>query len=233
MISLVVVLTAAAIYVLDASIQAENEVSSRFEPTRFEPSLPLESGVFKRGPGDIDYETMTVENPNRKSLTEYYDNRAYAGAPPVIPHPLLSEQGIGDQSCLQCHKNGGYVEEFKKFAPITPHPELINCKQCHVPVKTERLFAATQWTKSQHPELGRAALPGSPPPTPHDLQMRENCLACHAGPAAPREILVSHPERVNCRQCHTTAVNKFRFIQWDSLPATTQKPLIEWIKLSQ
>ena len=37
---------------------------------------------------------------------------------------------------------------------------------------------------------------------PHSLQNRENCLACHAGPAAPIEIKVSHPERSNCRQCH-------------------------------
>ena len=46
------------------------------------------------------------------------------------------------------------------------------------------------------------ALEESPPVIPHQLQMRENCLACHAGPGAPKEIRVSHPERINCRQCH-------------------------------
>ena len=43
---------------------------------------------------------------------------------------------------------------------------------------------------------------GSPPVIPHKLFMRENCLSCHAGPSAPKEIRMSHPERVNCRQCH-------------------------------
>jgi cytochrome c-type protein NapB len=45
-------------------------------------------------------------------------------------------------------------------------------------------------------------LPGGPPPIPHGLQMRENCLACHAGPAAVAEIRTPHPTLVNCRQCH-------------------------------
>ena len=40
---------------------------------------------------------------------------------------------------------------------------------------------------------------------PHDLQLRGNCLACHAGPAAVEEIRTAHPERTNCRQCHLTA----------------------------
>jgi cytochrome c-type protein NapB len=48
-----------------------------------------------------------------------------------------------------------------------------------------------------------ATVPGRlPPPIPHDLQFRENCLACHGGPAAVAAIRTSHPERVNCRQCH-------------------------------
>jgi cytochrome c-type protein NapB len=45
-------------------------------------------------------------------------------------------------------------------------------------------------------------MPGSPPPIPHALQMRENCRACHAGPGAVAELRTTHPERVTCRQCH-------------------------------
>jgi hypothetical protein len=41
-----------------------------------------------------------------------------------------------------------------------------------------------------------------PPPIPHALQSRGNCLTCHAGPAAVAEIRTSHPERADCRQCH-------------------------------
>ena len=52
------------------------------------------------------------------------------------------------------------------------------------------------------PKRGRQAIPGGPLLIPHSLQMRENCLACHAGPQAVVEIKTSHPERQNCQQCH-------------------------------
>ena len=42
----------------------------------------------------------------------------------------------------------------------------------------------------------------SPPPIPHGLQLRENCLSCHSGSGAPKDIATTHPERVNCMQCH-------------------------------
>jgi hypothetical protein len=48
-------------------------------------------------------------------------------------------------------------------------------------------------------------MPGSPPPIPHALQMRENCRACHAGPGAVSGLRTTHPERVTCRQCHGLA----------------------------
>ncbi len=49
---------------------------------------------------------------------------------------------------------------------------------------------------------------GSPPMIPHQLQMRESCVSCHAGPSAPKEIRVTHPERINCRQCHLPKINE-------------------------
>jgi cytochrome c-type protein NapB len=57
------------------------------------------------------------------------------------------------------------------------------------------------------PRLGRAALPGAPPPVPHDLQMRGNCIACHVGPGTVVAIRVEHPSRGNCRQCHVPESN--------------------------
>ncbi len=219
---------AAAIYIFDDSISANNDVSTNFIASEYVESLPSESGVFKRANGKIDFNDMP--NDNRKSLEVYYQNRAYPGAPPVIPHPLLSEKGIGDNTCLQCHQNGGFVEVFKAYAPISPHPDLINCRQCHVPQKTDKLFKSSNWEKADHPQIAGSVLPGSPPPIPHGLQMRENCLTCHAGPSAPKEILVSHPERVNCRQCHATKTNTIK-IDWDSIPS--KKPKIQWEDLSQ
>lgn len=172
------------------------------------PSIPLEKGVFTRSSQAMDYTKMPFDKNKGRSLSEYYKNRAFNGAPPSIPHVLLDEKGIGGTGCLQCHENGGYVDQFNAFAPVTPHPEMLNCKQCHVPQKTKELFVATNWVRPAPFEIDQAAMPGSPPIIPHELQMRENCLACHAGPSAAREIRIDHPERVNCRQCHA-AINQY------------------------
>lgn len=161
--------------------------------------LQQEEGVFSRSALAEKYAQMPEGN---RTMDNYYDNRAYPGAPPMITHPLLSEKGIGGKTCLQCHQNGGYVAQFDAFAPVTPHADWINCKQCHVPMKDNSFFKNTDWEKPTPPERGVQALMTSPTVMPHGLANRENCLSCHAGPAAPKEIRVSHPERINCRQCH-------------------------------
>ncbi len=200
-ILLMVLLMVSAIYVVDISLMEEGKgaMASLEDVEKVEP-LSTEQGMFLRSEEALEYANMPEESS--RSLNEYYKNRAYHGAPPVIPHPLISEKGIGDKACLQCHENGGYTELFEAFAPVTPHANYINCRQCHVPEKTDKLFKATNWEKMQGPEHKVQALQGSPPVIPHTLKMRENCLSCHGGPSAPKEIRVSHPERINCRQCH-------------------------------
>ncbi len=166
--------------------------------------IPSEKGVFMRSEFALEYLNMPIDEAHQRSLDTYYNNRAYPGAPPSIPHPLLKgERGIGGNACLQCHQNGGFVAKFNAYAPVTPHPGMINCRQCHVSQNTKTLFTATNFAKVHAPKVGiNNAFPGSPPMIPHQIQMRENCLACHAGPAAPKEIRVTHPDRINCRQCH-------------------------------
>ena len=167
------------------------------------PIIPAERGVFKRFNKDLDYANMPVDRDHVRSLKEYYNNRAYHGAPPSIPHKVISERNMGDNSCLKCHENGGFVEKFKAYAPVSPHPELVNCRQCHVPQKTQGLFKGFTYRKVKTPKAGvNNALVTSPPVIPHQIQLRENCLSCHAGPSAPKEIRVSHPDRINCLQCH-------------------------------
>ena len=166
-------------------------------------NIPSETGVFERSEWALDYANMPVDDNHQRVLDNYYNNRAFHGAPPSIPHEVKSERDMGGNSCLQCHQNGGFVEKFKSYAPVTPHPEMVNCRQCHVPQLTETLFKGTNFEKIPAPTAGvNNALEGSPPIIPHQIQMRENCLSCHAGPSAPKEIRVTHPERVNCRQCH-------------------------------
>jgi cytochrome c-type protein NapB len=141
---------------------------------------------------------------SKRSLSTYYDNRAFPGAPPSIPHPLLSKEVFGGESCLQCHEKGGFTLQFNAFAPVTPHPEWVSCMQCHIAKTSNNQFINTTWQKPTPPPLGTRALETAPNVIPHDLQNREHCLPCHAGPSAPTEIRVSHPDRVNCLQCHVT-----------------------------
>jgi len=153
---------------------------------------------------------------SQRSMMDYYDNRAYPGAPPSITHPLLSEKGIGGKNCLQCHQNGGYVSQFKAFSPVTPHPEWLNCRQCHLPQNAEVNFKQSNWIKPNPPVLGQRAFPSAPLVIPHAIENRANCLSCHAGPGAAKEIRVSHPERMNCLQCHVPQSNDLIFLRPDS-----------------
>lgn len=165
--------------------------------------IPSEMGVFERSQFALDYANMPIDENHQRTMETYYNNRAYHGAPPSIPHIVKEELSMGGNTCLQCHENGGFVEKFNAYAPVAPHPKMLNCRQCHVAQNTEILFKETTFTKVLAPETDiNNALPGSPPVIPHQIQMRENCLSCHAGPGAPKEIRVTHPERINCMQCH-------------------------------
>lgn len=165
--------------------------------------IPSETGVFERAEYALDYANMPIDEKHQRSLDSYYDNRAFNGAPPSILHPVKEERSMGGSTCLQCHQNGGFTEKFNAYAPVTPHPEMVNCRQCHVLQNTQNLFKESNFSKISAPIVGiNNAMEGSPPIIPHQIQMRENCLSCHAGPAAASEIRVTHPERINCRQCH-------------------------------
>jgi nitrate reductase cytochrome c-type subunit len=147
---------------------------------------------------------LTVGAPvgaRSRTLKKFHKLRAYPGAPPQIPHPVVEVSGKME-NCLSCHKKGGFVPQFKAYAPVTPHPHFLNCVQCHVPAKTKAVFRPTGWSKLKSPRLGRSSLPGGPPPVPHSLQLRTQCNTCHSGPAAVKEIRTPHPQRSNCLQCH-------------------------------
>lgn len=156
-----------------------------------------------------------------KSRTNYFKNRAYQGAPPTIPHEVY-ERDMGYKSCLQCHQNGGYVDKFKANAPIVPHPEMINCRQCHVTVKTNSVFKESNWeTMNNIPKYSNKVLPTSPPVIPHQLEKNEDCLSCHNNSGLSK-IRVTHPERKNCRQCHVLKNN----VEVDNVGEFVRKPRI-------
>lgn len=168
-------------------------------------ALPGEADTFRAASSSLALRESSQEKGGPRTLAKFDDRRAFPGAPPVIPHPLLEDKSMGGKGCLGCHRDGGFVPPLKAYAPVTPHPDLVNCRQCHVWQKEGAvLFAGgSTWSKISGPVVKQAlAMPGAPPPIPHTLELRGNCVACHAGPGAVAELRTPHPERANCRQCH-------------------------------
>lgn len=193
--------------------------------------IASEADVFRMQPGDFgaDPDPLLQVRAHRRTLAVHRKLRAFPGAPPRIPHGL-TEQEFQSGTCNTCHERGGFVDRFATYAPVTPHPEMGQCLQCHVaddrfvgvavardadtPVCAQchildaltappPQFVAIDWPTPDWPQLGQVALPGAPQAIPHSLQFRGNCVACHAGMGAVFEVRTTHPEQANCRQCHT------------------------------
>ncbi len=236
------------VWVGSGLLPAAGRVAPATEVTLSPPGrpIPAEAGVFRTRPGDLaaDPGVDRREEAHPRTLAMHRRLRAFPGAPPRIPHGLTEDEFRGGR-CNACHERGGYVERFAAYAPVTPHPELGQCLQCHVAdfdlvglplpdgsrdavcyqchVLDARapLFAALDWPEPAWPETRRAALPGGPPSIPHRLQLRENCLACHMGASAVEEIRTTHPERANCLQCHVPgSVDHDVFVRTTVAPGT-------------
>lgn len=169
-----------------------------------------------------------TEADREASLAARAERRAFAGAPPAVPHPV-DEQRV--DNCLECHGDGLWVEG--RLAPPISHAHLTQCTQCHASIDArwpdQPPVPDNAFVPLRDPPRGVRAAPGSPPIIPHRLQMRQTCVACHGAMARPG-LRTSHPERRNCRQCHAA--------QGDDLPwqpgvppvsagATLQEPAIQ------
>lgn len=208
MIGLVVLLMASVVYLVGTALWQDRQAHTAPEgfALRARGSVPVTAlEPWKSARQETSVRFPAAPPVSVRTLTTYYERRAYPGAPPTIPHTVKLDMAEAGNSCLQCHAQGDYVTKFSAYSPVTPHPEMTNCRQCHVPQQDASVFRAVDWHSVRPPTLGRTVLPGGPPPIPHALQMRENCLACHSGPAAIREIRSGHPERLQCRQCHVPA----------------------------
>ncbi len=130
------------------------------------------------------------------------DRRAFDGAPPIVPH------GSFGADCASCHGEKGVGIEGLGFSPPSPHGETdgmgsARCRQCHVTKETEGTFADSRFLGLEpEPVPGPRHHELAPPMIPHRVFMREDCVACHAGPAARQDIQTAHPERTRCQQCH-------------------------------
>ena len=144
-----------------------------------------------------------IDGATKSSPGVRAERRAYSGAPPVIPH-----QPVGVE-CSRCHHTRGIHVADLGFAPPSPHhateraAAMVRCRQCHAYRSTDERFRDTTF-RGMRAKTGGAsrAHPGAPPTIPHPTLMRNNCLACHDGPAARESIRCHHPTRIRCRQCH-------------------------------
>lgn len=135
-----------------------------------------------------------------RSLAIRASRRAYDGAPPVIPHPVSE---INAATCASCHRDGRVIDAI--VARPMSHQYLPNCTQCHSPVSNPDIGplypSDVVFTGMSSPGPGSRAWPGAPPVIPHHTRMRENCMSCHGLHGWPG-LRTTHPERVNCLQCH-------------------------------
>jgi hypothetical protein len=148
----------------------------------------------------------------KSAATVRAERRAYDGAPPVIAHENF---GI---ECNSCHTLEGIDLGDEGLAPPFPHQRTLGmsavsrCQQCHVFSNSDDVFAANSFSGLRQDLRHGARLNQLAPPTiPHRTLMRENCIACHAGPAAREEIRNDHPERTRCRQCHVPVTTRLVF----------------------
>jgi cytochrome c-type protein NapB len=151
------------------------------------------------------------QNAKKNAAVVRAARRAYDGAPPVIPHKNFN------MSCTQCHTALGMAIDTG-FAPPMPHQDTSGlaatsrCNQCHVFHESDDVFVESTFAgRPQDLRHGERFHPLAPPVVPHALFMRENCTACHSGPAAREEIRCTHPERRRCLQCHAVQTGTGEF----------------------
>ncbi|QDG50184.1 diheme cytochrome c precursor [Persicimonas caeni] len=154
---------------------------------------------------DLYAEVKNSPEKLEQALRERAQNRAFAGAPPTVPHPVKQ---TGDLACASCHTDGLKVRG-RTASPMS-HEFLTNCTQCHVPSTspgpndpsiTGTMTKENTFAGLQEPRGGDVAWEGAPPQTPHSTWMRSDCTSCH-GPMSKEGMKSTHPWRQNCQQCH-------------------------------
>jgi hypothetical protein len=198
-------------------------------PRGVAPDEPIASEALVLRPlsGELSTGTRDTRRPaaHPRTLATYRALRAYPGAPPRIPHGLTADELLATR-CGTCHARGGYSARFGAYTPVTPHAELGEClqchatdaaivgaalpgiapdavcRQCHAPGAASADGVTSDWRVESWPAPLRSMPDGTPPPIPHELLSRGNCLACHAGPAAVEELRTTHGDRPDCLSCH-------------------------------
>jgi cytochrome c-type protein NapB len=173
----------------------------------FGPNADIYKGAFalirNGGPGFSD-PVVQSEKQRREALDRRAKRRAYAGAPPTIPHSIQEKD---PSACMACHGEGGEIAGLR-IAPLS-HQYLTMCTQCHATSREEdpeianlsETFGKNNFQRLDEPGSGDRAWEGAPPRIPHAVFMRENCESCHGLKGEPG-LRSTHPQRENCEQCH-------------------------------
>lgn len=239
-------LLACGLIAVAAVVVALRRADQAAEPAAFQPvtalgppdqPIPSEAEVFRTKAGVLAIPPTggRQRDAHPRTLARFRFLRAYPGAPPRIPHGFTADE-FRTGTCNTCHRRGGFSPRFDAYVPVTPHPDMpaclqchvgrdevtgvalpnldpsTVCRQCHAPGAARWAEALVDWRPMLWPSPARSAQYGSVPPISHDLFFRGNCLACHSGPSAVAEIRTTHPDRVDCRQCHVApdvAVSEF------------------------
>ena len=229
----------AALFAIHRSSTTRQAAATSYEAMIVTAGTPIaaEADAFRMRPGmeAVAAQSRRRPNANPRTLARYRALRSYPGAPPRVPHGLTPEE-FRTNRCTTCHERGGYSQRFGAYAPVTPHPELAACLQCHATTNAMagvpfpqtgpndacrqchgRVPARFQETGLDWRTMPWPALAGRgtevAPPIPHDMQLRGNCLACHMGPSAVEEVRTTHPERADCRQCHVASGSDDPFVR--------------------
>ena len=145
--------------------------------------------------------------------------RLFDGAPPVIPHQNFGRRA----ACRATTASGMAVARRRLLAPPVPHDNVQPPGRLeHESVRRSATSTASvddefvpQRRSSGLPQDLRqrqaAARASRPRSFRIQILLRENCQACHTGPAAREEIRTTHPERENCAQCHVPRVASAEF----------------------
>ncbi len=164
--------------------------------------------AWLRGLGpELTDEVAQSQADREAALAVRRTRRAYAGAPPVVPHPIQERKAA---ACLACHETGALVGNLR--APMMSHEKYTMCVQCHAPTRAEHEEVASRGGVGETNAFagihesgpGAIAWQGAPPTIPHQTFMRENCSSCH-GRLGAHGLRTPHPAQTSCTQCHAPA----------------------------
>jgi len=189
---------AAASHKVPSAVSYSNMHASTFSPNT-DWSSKLQSLKIDRP--SVFEPVVRTQEMKLAAIADRAINRAFDGAPPVIPHKVEQQSAA---SCLACHGEGMKLGD--RVATRLSHEHFSSCTQCHVEASSSGPFETRADAPNDFAGLyrsgpGNRAYPSAPPTIPHATFLREDCMSCH-GTLTRAGLRTTHPWLSNCTQCH-------------------------------